>query len=147
MEPGLLFLHLGAEFFENLARYLVLDHREHLVFLLVDVVLGVLHQDLKLRLEPLGVTRKLIEFRQEQLHLAMLFDALADDLLKVLVAMLQKVRVKDRLFYMGVSVQLELNILVGFRVVRVLVFLHLLEVTVDDAVIRRKDVDGVRFRR
>jgi hypothetical protein len=91
------------------------------------VVLDVFHQHRDLRLESRRIAWQFGEFHQKILHLAMLFDALTDDLLQFLVAVFEKVRIEDRFFDVRVNVKLFLDLLEGRRVIPVFVRLYLFE--------------------
>ena len=74
----------------------------------------------------------------------MLLDTLADDLLEFLIAVLEKVRIKDRLFNVRVNVELFLDLLEGRGVISVLVRLYLFEQGLDRVMVRPQQVGCIR---
>ena len=78
----------------------------------------------------------------------MLFDGFACDLLKLFIAVVQEIRIKDRFFEMRVHNELAPYRIESFRVIAILVSFYLLEQCLDLIMIGFEQIDRAlrRFR-
>lgn len=115
--------HQRSETLEHLFRDLIFDEPEHLAFFLFDVMLDIFDKDGKLCPEGRRGSGQFSDLRQQLLDLTVLFEALTNYLFQLLIAVFQKMRVKDHLFDMGVHIELFFYHPECFSVVAVLICL------------------------
>jgi hypothetical protein len=103
----------------------------------------VLHQNGNLSFERWGCTGQSGKLDQQVLHLAMLLDSLAYDLLQFLITFLQEVWVEDRLFDVRVHVELFFDLLKRCGIISILIRLYLRKERLDLSVVRFQQLYGV----